>query len=207
MNLLELFIVLTLAIIALGIILWLSRIIFKALSPNFSKGGQLNPVALKENWELKKRLALIAAIDQDIKAKKIESACKKVSEVFILEHVKGNATFLESIRAHNYLGLTKIIAVAKEAKAVLPSISTIEALLDERSRLLALYQDSSTLHSKIKEKRQKEGRDASWDGGEFESKIAELSEDIEKNRQDLRQEIDAVIDLLIRGGARDINIH
>jgi|GEM_PF-6530508 len=207
MNLLELVTVITLAALAVGMIVWFGRVIFKALSPNFSKGGQLNPVALKENWEVKKRLALIAAIDQDLKAKKVGSACKRIREVFILEHVKGNAAFLESIRAHNYMGLTKIIAIAKEAKVVLPSISTIEALLDERSRLLALYQDSSTLHSKIKEKRQKEGKNTSWDGGEFESKIAELSEDIEKNRQDLQQEFDSVINLLICGSARDINIH
>lgn len=175
--------------------------------PTISKGGQLSPVAIKENWNLKKRFSMITEIDDDIKAKRIDAACKKIKEVFILEHIKGNDSLLESIRAHNYLALTKVIALAQEAKTQVPSISTVETLLDERSRLLSLFKDSSILHEKIRDKRRREGKGDSWDGGEFESRIAELSDDIEKNRHDLKEAIGDLLLVLARRGSRDVNIH
>ena len=207
MNPFEFVFVILFGLLGLAMIVWVVQIFWRAIMPTVSKGGQLSPVALKENWNLKKRFSMIAEIDEDIKSKKIDSACKKIKEVFILEHIKGNDAVLESIRAHNYLALTKVIAVSQEAKTQLPSISAVENLLDERSRLLSLFKDSSILHEKISEKRRREGKGDSWDGGEFESRIAELSDDIEKNRHDLREAIDDLLAVLMRRGSRDVNIH
>ena len=60
-------------------IVWVVQIFWRAIMPTVSKGGQLSPVALKENWNLKKRFSMIAEIDEDIKSKKIDKALNDMS--------------------------------------------------------------------------------------------------------------------------------
>ena len=207
MNFLEILLVSIIALLSLGLVFLFLFYFGRALKPVVGRGGKLNPESLRENWNFKKKVNLISEIDNLISKKDIDAACKRLREVFILEHVQGNVATLESIRAHNYLGLTKVIALAQEAKIAVPSISSLEALFDERFRLLSLHQDSSLLHKKIQEKRRREGKGDSWDGGEFESRISELSEDIETNARELREELDDLFILLTRRGASDVNLH
>ncbi len=207
MNFLELLLVIVIALLSLGLIVWILASAWRALRPVVGAGGKLSPEMIKESWNFKKRVKLITEADQLIAKKNLDGACKKLREAFVLEHVTGTVATLESVRAHNYLALTKIIALAQEAKIQIPSISSLEALFDERFRLLSLFQDSSTLHEKIREKRRREGKGDSWDGGEFEARIAELSDDIEKNAHDVKEELDDLFILLSRRGARDVNLH
>lgn len=207
MNPIELIVVIAIAIAGLGILGWLLKIIFQAVTPFFSISGKLNPKSMKDQWQMKRRMAMLDDVDAAIKRGDFDSAAKRLKDLFVLDHIRGKAGVLEAVRAHNFLCLSKFISLSQAAKTQVPIISNVESLLDERSRLLSLFQDSSTLHEKIKEKRRREGKGDSWDGGEFEAKIREVMDDIEKNKNELRQEIEAVVTVILRRGGGDVKFH
>jgi len=207
MSLFDLVAAIIIGLVGLGLLVWLLKIVLGSVAPYFSKHGSVNPKLMHEKWQIKRRLALLRDIDRVLAAEDFEGAAKRLRDLFVLDLVRGNAGLLESIRSHNFMCLSKIIVVAQKTKTVLPTISALETLLEERARLMTLYNDSSTLRDRIRAKRRKDGK-GEWDDGEFSKKIAEVSQDIDRNREYLKRELDATVNQLIRqSSGGDIKFH